>query len=630
MAASSRAAKSSVIQSVRDYVSRMASDVSGMKVLVMDAETTGIVSMVYTQTQILQHEVFLIDSIERARADKMAHLKAIYFVRPTHENVRLLQEEFKEPKYGEYHIFFSNTTRDTMIQQLAEADEHEVVQQVQEYYADFLAINPELASLGVPSTAGLTEAARWDQPAFDRIQQGVCALLLALKKRPVIRYTSRSESAMRLAESVLNTMDTEADLFAFRKPDVPPLLLLLDRGDDPVTPLLNQWTYQAMVHELIGISNNRVDLRGRPGVPKDLEQVVLSPEQDHFFAQNMFLNYGDLAVQVKELMDQFQAKTKSSKDISSIADMQNFVESYPEFRKLSGDVTKHVTLLGEINRIIDAQSLMECSEIEQELACNEDHSSAVTEVEALLLKDSVTLLNKVRLVLLYSLRYEREPSNRISKFTDLLGQSGATPEQQQLVSMILQHHGATQRTGDVFGNRSMLTAMKKSLQRSVKGVQNVYTQHQPYLAQQLEQLTKGTLSEAGYPYLGSELPPTQKRRAPTEVIVVILGGATYEEAKVVGEMNAANPGVRITLCGTTIHNCESYLDEISKLSGVAPPGGREAGGSAAGAQWTSTLSNLASNAPNVPGVDRKRIAALTSSVSSTLSTGVNQAMSKLQ
>ena len=133
MATSSNArggARIDVIHSVRDYVSRMASDVSGMKVLVMDAETTGIVSMVYTQTQILQHEVFLIDSIENSRSDKMAHLKAIYFVRPTHENVRLLQEEFKDPKYGEYHIFFSNMARDTMIQQLAEADEHEVVQQV--------------------------------------------------------------------------------------------------------------------------------------------------------------------------------------------------------------------------------------------------------------------------------------------------------------------------------------------------------------------------------------------------------------------------------------------------------------------------------------------------------------------
>ena len=44
----------SVVQAVRDYVSKMVSDVGGMKVLVMDADTTGIVSMVYTQTQILQ------------------------------------------------------------------------------------------------------------------------------------------------------------------------------------------------------------------------------------------------------------------------------------------------------------------------------------------------------------------------------------------------------------------------------------------------------------------------------------------------------------------------------------------------------------------------------------------------
>ena len=32
---------------------------------------------------------------------------------------------------------------------------------------------------------------------------------------------------------------------------------------------------------------------------------------------------------------------------------------------MSGDVTKHVTLLGEINRIIDQFSLMEVSQVEQ-------------------------------------------------------------------------------------------------------------------------------------------------------------------------------------------------------------------------------------------------------------------------
>ena len=38
------------------------------------------------------------------------------------------------------------------------------------------------------------------------------------------------------------------------------------RKDDPVTPLLLQWTYQAQVHELIGIDTNRVDLSHVPGV----------------------------------------------------------------------------------------------------------------------------------------------------------------------------------------------------------------------------------------------------------------------------------------------------------------------------------------------------------------------------
>ena len=35
-------------------------------------------------------------------------------------------------------------------------------------------------------------------------------------------------------------MKDEATLFDFRKPDVPPLLLIIDRRDDPITPLLNQ------------------------------------------------------------------------------------------------------------------------------------------------------------------------------------------------------------------------------------------------------------------------------------------------------------------------------------------------------------------------------------------------------
>ncbi len=40
-----------------------------------------------------------------------------------------------------------------------------------------------------------------------------------------------------------------------------------------------------MVHELLGIQNNRVSLEGVPGIGKDMREVVLSALQDDFYAK---------------------------------------------------------------------------------------------------------------------------------------------------------------------------------------------------------------------------------------------------------------------------------------------------------------------------------------------------------
>lgn len=43
-----------------------------------------------------------------------------------------------------------------------------------------------------------------------------------------------------------------------------------------------------MVHELIGIKNNIVNLSNVPGISKDLEEVVLSAEYDEFYEKVIF------------------------------------------------------------------------------------------------------------------------------------------------------------------------------------------------------------------------------------------------------------------------------------------------------------------------------------------------------
>ncbi len=92
------------------------------------------------------------------------------------------------------------------------------------------------------------------------------------------RYQRGSEMCQKLAQSLhhLTTVD-ERELFDFGSRTVAetaPLVLLLDRKEDPVTPLLMQWTYQAMVHELIGLDNNIANLRQVPGVRSRLMYTI--------------------------------------------------------------------------------------------------------------------------------------------------------------------------------------------------------------------------------------------------------------------------------------------------------------------------------------------------------------------
>ena len=64
-----------------------------------------------------------------------------------------------------------------------------------------------------------------------------------------------------------------------------------------------------MVHELIGIDNNRVDMTGAQAGDKNVTEVVLSSAQDLFFRRNMNANFGDLGASIKELLEKHQVRT---------------------------------------------------------------------------------------------------------------------------------------------------------------------------------------------------------------------------------------------------------------------------------------------------------------------------------
>ena len=103
----------------------------------------------------------------------------------------------------------------------------------------------------------------------------------------------------------------------------------------------------------------------------------------------------------------------------------------------------------------------------------------------------------------------------------------------------------------LFGDESSASAFTPNFYKGVKGAENVYIQHQPLI-------TKGFL-----PYIirGKQRPDFSYFRphveATEKVIVLMIGGITYEESSAVAMFNREN-GSNVVL---SILNYDSYINE---------------------------------------------------------------------
>ncbi|KAF9049477.1 Sec1-like protein [Hymenopellis radicata] len=565
-----------VVKAVETYVTKLVSEPSAMKVLLLDSHTTPIVSLASTQSVLLSHQVYLTDRIDNKKRDRMAHMKCVCFLHASEESLEALALELREPKYSEYYLYFTNILSKTVIELLAEVDEYEVVREVQEYFADYAPLLPSLFSLNHTPNAQRplygSSPNSWHPAALERSVQGIAAVLLSLKKKPIIRYEKMSGMAKKLAGEIQHRMQSESSLFDFRLTQVPPLLLILDRRNDPVTPLLSQWTYQAMVHELLGIQNGRIDLSMVPDIGAELSEITLTTSTDPFFQAHYLATFGDLGTSLKNYVQSYQSRSlaQSPSSINSIADMKRFVEEYPEFRKLGGNVSKHVALVGELSRLVGRDKLLEVGEVEQGLATSAgaDYKS----VQDIVTDNGVAPWNKLRVVILYALRYQKLQTGNVASLINLMLANGVSREDARLVYVFLNIAGSDQRQDDLFSTESLLAKGRSAL-KGLKGVENVYTQHTPHLSQTLENVFKGRLKETSYPFLESPGPNASLQR-PQDVIIFMIGGTTYEEARTVTLLNqqpsapagggnaGAGAGVRLLLGGTCVHNSSSYIEMV--------------------------------------------------------------------
>jgi vacuolar protein sorting-associated protein 45 len=576
-----------LVELAKDYVQKMVLRAGvGAKVMLVDSETKQYLSTVYSQSDVLKQEVFLVERIDNDEVEKLMHMKAVCFLRPSYSSLRALCRHLRDPRFGEYHLFYTNSVRESYLQDLAQADENELVKQIHEYYVDYMVLDPHLFTIPNLNARGVSESEHASSSSsssssflctpyvdrqdmlgeIDRTVEAIAALLLSLKvRKPSIRYQRSSDVAFQIAESLYRLTYCQGEgLFATERGSIEPLVLILDRTSDPITPLLTQWTYQAMVHDLLGVKNNRVDLGGKEvltKVPKDQKQVVLSSQQDEFFKKEMYSNYGDLGIEIKNLVDSFQEASKMNHNIQSIEDMQRFVENYPEFRSKQGNVSKHVTLVTELSRIVEEGMLMRSSELEQEIACNSAVKSSTfwNEVLEIINDHKVKEDHKVKLAMLYAIRFEKD-GEAVARLISALIDAGIPIGKTSIIREVLDYGGQGKRDAELFGANKSLFSRASSAAKGLKGVDNVYTQHQPLVNSLLEQMLKGKLKEQDYPF-HNQVPHVDGQQV-REVIIFIAGGVTYEESRCIAQLNSSMQNSKIYLGGNGILNSAQFLQAM--------------------------------------------------------------------
>jgi syntaxin-binding protein 1 len=207
----------------------------------------------------------------------------------------------------------------------------------------------------------------------------VCA---TLGEYPTIRYYKPPAHALHeariLSEILAKNVQDELDQFAKSHPNFPPtsnrprgVLFIVDRSMDLNAPLLHEFTYQAMAHDLLTIREGdkityNVDITTASGETENKEMTI--SDEDTVWTTNRHQHMKDT---IEKLMADFQkflgdnknfVDSQSSTSLYAIRDM---MASLPQYQGQKDMYSLHLTMAQECMGQFEKKKLPEIALLEQ-------------------------------------------------------------------------------------------------------------------------------------------------------------------------------------------------------------------------------------------------------------------------
>uniref|UniRef100_A0A8D3CEB4 Syntaxin binding protein 3 n=1 Tax=Scophthalmus maximus TaxID=52904 RepID=A0A8D3CEB4_SCOMX len=309
-------------------------DSPSLQILILDPFTTKLLSSCCKMSDLMSEKITIVEDLYKIR-EPVPEMKAIYFMPPTAKCVDAFIADFKtKPKYKSACVYFTDYCPD------------ELFNKMKLYCAKYIRVCKEINMSFMPQEAQVftcdnpgafqsiySPNSQDKKKTLETLADQLVTLCATLDEYPGIRYKkdANMENAKTLAELVDNKLAQhyELDDSGKKKGKTQAQLLIVERGFDPVSPILHELTYQAMAYDLIDIQKDTYKYKSTDGTEK---QALLN-EDDMLWVKLRHKHIAEVSEQIPKMVKEISASKKQPDGKITISNLAQMMKKMPAFRK---------------------------------------------------------------------------------------------------------------------------------------------------------------------------------------------------------------------------------------------------------------------------------------------------------
>lgn len=547
------------------------------KILILDHFTTKLLSCCCKMSDLLAEGITTVEDIYKDRAP-VNNLKAIYFITPEEKSVDGLISDFKKGchKYKAAYLYFTDYCPDNIFSKIKSSCAASI-EVCKEINISFLVYESQVFTVDAPEAFHCLYSPHTTENKTARLEtiaQQIVTLCATLDENPGVRFKKEPlDNATVLAKMVEDKLQQyyEIDERSKKKSKTQSQLLIIDRGFDPVSPVLHELTVQAMAYDLLPIENDKYKYLTKEGVEKE----AYLDEDDELWVKLRHMHIAEALEKIPKLIKELSASRKERDGNVTINALSSLMRKMPDFRKQMTKQTIHLHLAEDCMRVFQEHVEKLCK-TEQDLALG-------TDAEGQKIKDPMRLLlpvllnkknpdyDKIRVILLYIFSLNGTTEENLAKLM------------QQVETGKEVVHNWKYLGVPVISNASSVQR-KQSRDRSEETYQ--LSRWTPVIKDIIEDFRENKLDPKEWPHCSecsaawngsgatsarqNATIPRKDLKTGTRLIVFIIGGMTFSEMRCAYEVTQKHQPFEVIIGSTHIITPKKLMDDLKTLSETTP------------------------------------------------------------